>query len=56
VEQIHPASRGRVQRLGRFGDFDVPDPYQGSRADFERALSLIDRGIADYERTLWSAP
>jgi protein-tyrosine phosphatase len=54
VERMHPASRGRVQRLGRFGDFDVPDPYGGTREDFESALSLIERGLADYERTLWS--
>jgi len=55
VEQLHPPARGRVQRLGRFGGFDIPDPYGGTRADFERALGLIDRGIADYERALWSA-
>lgn len=55
VERMHPASRGRVQRLGRFGDFDVPDPYGGTREDFEQALALIERGIGEYERTLWSA-
>jgi protein-tyrosine phosphatase len=52
VEQLHPPSRGRVQLLGRFGHFDVPDPFRGSRADFERALALIDRGIADYQKNL----
>ncbi len=54
VEQMHPPSRGRVRRLGHFGDFEVPDPYGGTRAAFERALYLIDRGIADYEKRLWS--
>jgi protein-tyrosine phosphatase len=55
VEQMHPPARGRVQRLGRFGDFDVPDPYGGPRAEYERALGLIDRGIAEYEGKLWGA-
>jgi len=54
VERMHPSSRGRVHRLGRFGDFDIGDPAPGSRADFERVLSLIERGIADYEKSLWS--
>jgi protein-tyrosine phosphatase len=54
VEQLHPASRGRVQLLGRFGGFDIPDPYRGSRADFEKVLVLIDRGIGGYEKAFWS--
>ncbi len=54
VEQMHPPARGRVQRLGRFGGFDIPDPFRGSRPDFERTLALIDRGIADLEKALWS--
>ncbi|BDG09649.1 low molecular weight protein-tyrosine-phosphatase [Anaeromyxobacter paludicola] len=52
VEKLCPTARGRVQRLGRFGKFDVPDPYGGSRAHFEEALRLIDRGIADFARVL----
>jgi protein-tyrosine phosphatase len=54
VEREHPSARGRVQLLGRFGSFEVPDPYGRPRAEFERALALIDRGIADYEKAFWS--
>ena len=55
VEREHPASRGKVQLLGRFGRFDIPDPRGKPRAAFERALALIERGIGDYEKALWSA-
>jgi protein-tyrosine phosphatase len=54
VEALAPAARGRVQRLGRFGAFDVPDPYRKPRAEFERALALIERGLDELEQNIWS--
>lgn len=53
VEAIAPAARGRIQRLGRFGGFDVPDPYRQGRPAFERALALIERGLDDFEEKVW---
>jgi protein-tyrosine phosphatase len=53
VEATIPALRGRVHRLGRFGDFDVPDPHRQPRAAFERALALIERGLDDFEKAFW---
>jgi protein-tyrosine phosphatase len=55
VENIFPPSRGRVHRLGRFGAFDIPDPYRQPRTAFERSLALIERGIDDFIRTFWSS-
>jgi protein-tyrosine phosphatase len=55
VEQIFPPARGRVHRLGRFGGFDIPDPYGKPRAAFESSLALIERGIEDFVRAFWSA-
>jgi protein-tyrosine phosphatase len=49
VERIFPGARGRVHRIGRWGDFDVPDPYQRDRVVFEQALGLILRGLDDFE-------
>lgn len=43
-----PHGRGKVHLLGRWSDFEVPDPYQMPRAAFERALALIERGVADW--------
>ncbi len=56
VERIFPAARGRVHRLGRFGGFDVPDPYRRSRTAFESSLALIERGVADFETAFWKVP
>ena len=54
VEAIDSSARGRVHRLGRFGDFDVPDPYRRGRGAFEQALALIEQGIGDFEKAFWS--
>ena len=54
VEKGFPAARGRVHRLGRFGNFDIPDPYGKPRAAFESSLALIERGIDDYVRAFWT--
>jgi protein-tyrosine phosphatase len=53
VEAMSPTSRGRVHRIGRRGDFDVPDPYRRDRAAFERAFALIERGLDDLEGAFW---
>lgn len=53
---LAPASRARIQRLGGYGGFDVPDPYGEPRPAFERALVLIERGLDDYERAFWRGP
>ncbi len=53
VEREFVQARGRVQLLGRFGRFEIPDPYGRPRAAFEQALALIERGIGDYEKALW---
>jgi protein-tyrosine phosphatase len=55
VERIYPVGRGRVHRLGRFGGFDVPDPYGRPRSAFEGSLVLIERGLAEFESAFWSA-
>ena len=54
VEAIAPALRGRVHRIGRFGGFDVPDPYRQGDEAFARALALIERGLDEYDR-VWRA-
>lgn len=53
VEALTPAARGRVHLLGRFGRFEIPDPYKRPREAFEESLALIDRGIGDFQQRFW---
>jgi protein-tyrosine phosphatase len=55
VEWLSRAARGRVHRLGRFGGFDVEDPFRRPREAFEAALAQIERGLDDFDRAFWSA-
>jgi len=55
VEQLDPTARGRVHRVGRVGDFDVPDPYRRGMTAFEESLGLIDRGLSQIEKVFWSS-
>lgn len=48
VHQIAPLSKGRVHLLGKWSDFEIPDPYKQSRHEFEVALELIERGINEW--------
>ena len=54
VESLYPSARGRAHRLGRFGDFNIADPYGKPRAAFESSLALIERGIDDFVRAFWT--
>jgi len=48
VEQQQPAVRGRVYRLGEWGDFDIPDPYRQGMSAYKKAMELVDRGVIDW--------
>jgi len=54
IEGILPSVRGKVYRLGKWGDFDIPDPYQRPRFAFEQALALIEQGVDEWQRKLWN--
>lgn len=48
VENSFPGSRGRVHRIGKWGGYDVVDPYRRPGAIFEQALALIEQGVNDW--------
>lgn len=54
VEVNYPGTCGRVHRLGKWGGYDVPDPYQRPKPVFEQALAMIDQGVDEWYRKLWN--
>lgn len=54
LEKLAPSARGKIQRIGHFGGFDIPDPYRQGRPAFEASLDLIERGLAGFERAFWA--
>jgi protein-tyrosine phosphatase len=54
VEQQYPGVRGRVHRLGKWGEFDVPDPYRRPKAIFQQSIALIEQGVNEWHKKLWN--
>ena len=54
VELNYPGTCGRVHRLGKWGGYDVPDPFQRPKPVFEQALAMIEQGVDEWYRTLWN--
>ena len=49
THKISPFSKGRVHLLGKWGKFEIPDPYKRHQGDFEMTLELIERGVYEWE-------
>ena len=47
IENVQ-STRGKVYRLGEWGNFDIADPYGQKFAAFEEALVLIEQGISQW--------
>jgi protein-tyrosine phosphatase len=48
IEEIEPCAKGKVFRLGHWGDFDIPDPYLQDISAFVNSLNLIEHGISEW--------
>lgn len=48
LEQLYPSVRGKVFRLGQFGQYDIADPYRQPREAFDTAYQGIAQGVADW--------
>ncbi|OYU12415.1 MAG: protein tyrosine phosphatase [Comamonadaceae bacterium PBBC1] len=46
LEQLYPQVRGKVFRLGLYGQFDIADPYRQSSEAFDTAYQGIAQGVA----------
>lgn len=54
LEKQFPGACGRVHRLGKFGEYDIADPFKRPKTAFEQALILIEQGIDAWHRKLWT--
>jgi protein-tyrosine phosphatase len=48
IHDMLPSACGRVHCLGKWGQYDIVDPFRKPLADFERALYLIEQATRDW--------
>lgn len=54
IENNFPTSSGKVYRLGKWGEFDVIDPYKRPLSVFEHSLALIEAGVTEWCEFFWN--
>jgi protein-tyrosine phosphatase len=52
IETLYPFALGKVFLLGKWDNFEVPDPYTGFESDYEDALKLIDKGLSSWQKKI----
>ena len=53
IEVRFPSLCGRVHRLGKWSEIDIPDPYKRPREIFEQSFHLIRQGVDEWLKVLW---
>lgn len=48
IEGLSLAARGKVHLLGKWGGFEIEDPYGRDSAILAEAMARIERGVADW--------
>lgn len=54
IECTFPSVCGKVHLLGKWGNFEVPDPYKKSKQVFMETYQLIEQGIDQWRVKLWN--
>lgn len=55
IENELPFTKGKIHTLGKWSQFDIPDPIGKSRDQFEIVFKLIAQGIQDWQLKLWKS-
>ena len=53
IHNISPSAKGKVHLLGKWSEFEIPDPYKQPRHQFELAVDLIERGVNEWAEKIW---
>lgn len=51
---ISPSVYGKVHQIGRWSSFTVFDPYMKPYNEFEACFALIEQGLDDWQKRLWT--
>lgn len=49
---LFPYARGKVHLLGKWSNFEIPDPYNQPRQAFSDCLELLEQGWQDWQQRL----
>ncbi len=52
IDEMDPAARGKVHRLGEWQDREISDPYRQSKTVYAEALKNIEDSVADWVERL----
>jgi low molecular weight protein-tyrosine phosphatase len=55
IQNDLPSLYGRVDRLGKWGEYDIFDPFQKGQDSFSRVFELIERGVKDWQVRIWNS-
>lgn len=47
-------AQGRVHTLGKWSQFEIPDPLNRTVSEFEAVLKLIEQGNREWQSKLWN--
>ena len=50
IRSRFPNYRGKIMRVGEFGNYDVPDPYSKDINAFHESFDLISKGLDEIGR------
>jgi protein-tyrosine phosphatase len=54
VEQLVPSACGKVHLLGKWGQFEIADPYRQPPHYFKETERMILQGIAQWRQKIWT--
>jgi len=54
IERTFPSVCGKVHLLGKWENFEIPDPYKKSQQIFQDTHQLIIQGLDQWQAKLWN--
>lgn len=55
IEFKYHIAKGKIMRLGEYGNYDIPDPYQQNLTAFRHSYNLIAQGVDELTERMAAA-